>query len=866
LNTNICSPNKTTNSILLLMSSTPSPSFDYHLTNSEQKSVEKLVPLHQAKIHIALRANLTINGTEYEHGACCLSEHLLVLAKKRFFGKSFSELKIVHLLDIVSMETSNDYTFTIFTEDAKIMIYTGEAMRLARNVIRDYHLSASIFISQRGFRFSPHDTKHFPPFKPKLSPSQQFQFTYNAYCSYYSTSYYHDVVRYYHKNLITGQGIIDLNQLPMNIIENNLKDPMDFLPFFNSIMHSPYVFGIVCNDICRPDLLASLSPMIGSSENLGLVSLKNCMIENGIEELSQALLKNPSCKINYWDLSGNSFEDCSPFMAALASVETPVFYLDFNDCNLSKQSVDILLKSLSINNNLWKLQYLHISGGIISDESANEFHKHYKNMSERGYLFLKSLDIGGASSGVERILETLVSYPQPLVTLKLPNSKLKSGAFSSLVSFLAASDKLEELDISGTSLSIEQILRLIFTITKNENLTSIKLWLGSLKLNGKKLIKILVALETFAPKKWSMLSFENNGLSAEDLSRIIHQCHKFKNLRCLRIGKNFSSSNKGIGDLLVKILDIKHLYMLSLVGEKKKGLRKELLPFLNALRHNKSLKSLDIRLNYCGDEGMEILTQVVKHSRSINELKYDGARPKSIKSIISFLEGLSESQSILSCALPRDDIYKALAKVKANEKDSVIKQLSDNQKNVVNTILRNMALFNIHSFLASKGIPALDELIDDQNVELVQTLHRTDLHTHSGISSLIGLPLPFVDSASENSDTNTVKSIDVPGSTEYDTPEMTKEITEHVDSNLSDLQTLQFNSLCIRRPGSVSIRQREEQDQLFTGSESSDSLESDDPPPSVMSTISSRIHQTQTSKLRPTFEMPTSIYSGSTRQ
>ena len=265
------------------------PSFDYHLDPKEQKSVEKLVPLHQAKIHIALRADINFNDKIYERGACCLSEHLLVICKRRMFGSSFSLVHIIHLVDIRSLETTDDFTFHVSTDLHTVKVYTGEAMRLSRNLLRDYILSMAMVPPSFWFRFTPHNKEHFPPFKPPISPSQAFQFTYNSYCSYFDTSYFHEAVQYYHKNLTTSQGLFDLNQLPLNVIECNLRNPMDFKPFFTTLKYSPYIFGISCSDITHPDLIQSISPLISTTKTLQIISLPNCNIETGMKELSTAI-------------------------------------------------------------------------------------------------------------------------------------------------------------------------------------------------------------------------------------------------------------------------------------------------------------------------------------------------------------------------------------------------------------------------------------------------------------------------------------------------------------------------------------------------------------------------------------------------
>jgi len=820
-----------------------SPDFDYHLNPKEQKSVEQLVPLHQAKIHIAIRANINLDDSEYEQGACCLSEHLLVICKKRMFGGSFSLVKIYHLLDITNMETTDDFTFHLSTSDSTVMITTGEAMRLARNILRNIILSTALIPPNLRLNFRPHDEKHFPPFKPLLSPSQSFQFTYNAQCSYYDSTYFHEVVQFYHKNLVTSQGIFDLNQLPLHLLECNLRNPIDLHPFFAALMFSPFIFGIKCSDISHPELLKSIAPLLGTNQTIRIVSLPNCGLVNGLAEFARGIMLNKDIKVSYWDLSGNKFEDSTPLMLAFASYPFPIFHLDLGNCGLDKQSIEILFRSISTNKNLWKIQNLHIPGSDLNQSNCRILQDHFKNMNERGYLHMKTLDIGQVSSGFEIIMESLVSYPQPIEVLRFPGTNLKTSSFSALISFIAASEKLKELDVSNTGISSEQICQIVVTISRNESIKEMKLHIGGLKLNGNKLFAVLEALRENKPKKWKLLNLEDNRLTMEDLDSIISVIPKLSHLTSLKIGKNFSYSHKGVGEQLVRLIEIRQIQSLSIDGIKKKGLRQEIQPLLWAMKKNTNIKSLDIRLNYFGDSGLEELGHAIRNNRVLNELRFDGARPENIQSIFDFLDCMAESPSLIYCEFPNDDVYKALAKHKSKERDSYSQTISEKQYLVSHRILTNMAKLGVNSVFSIKNNNTLNQLIDDLTVNLIQMLQRINLHLHSGINGILGLKLPFVNDKTSTIELQT-NDISIPGAAEYDSQEMTKQIVEKVADDLSSLNTLQFNSLCIRRPtlssGKVatapsSFKKNDESDEEYE--------ESDD--------------ESQSSNVQPTAMMPT---------
>ncbi|EAY04661.1 hypothetical protein TVAG_227780 [Trichomonas vaginalis G3] len=783
------------------------PSFDYHLDAHERKSVEKLVPLNQAKIHIAIRADVRINGTKHKKGAVCLSEHMLVFAKKKVIGKSFSMLATLHLLDIISMSTKSDYFIEVASNTDQYTIYTQEAMRLARTIVRDYILSCALIPVSKRFKFVPHDPSKFPKFEPQLSPSQAFQFTYNAACSYFDATYQHRVVQFYHKNLMTNNGLINLNQLPLDLIETNLRSPMDLEPFFYALKYCPYIFGICCTDVIRPDLFKTIAQLIEVNNNIHIVSLENCNIDLGVEELANAIQNNPKCNVRYWDFSGNKFADAEPLMAAFFNYPTPIFFLDLGDCDLSANATTMLFEAISVNKQLWKLQYLHIPGAKITDKSAQIFKKHLQNMNDNGSYNLKSIDFGGIQSGVHHILEGLVSYPQPLENLNIADSKIKTNSLNALITFISHSAYLKELNISGTGLNVSQTTEVIKAIQHNSDICkNFSLHIGGLKLHGKDLTDILNVLKK-TPSAWILLDLADSGLEKDDVDTLTKMVPKLPNLASLQLNDNFHHSQTGIGDCLSKLVQIAQLKSVGLKGCKSNGLESELTPVLRALRTNDHILSLDIRNNYGGAEQCNQLAKVVQSNNTLIQLLYDGARPKTVEPILDLLDSMKNSKSLVSVMLPADDTYKALAKLPSKDRARFIPSIASKQDAVYLNALTNQAMKGMMSFMQIKHVPELNDIVEELTGQLAEDLTKVELHLHSAVGSLIGLKLPF---ASENEVTGDEAHITVVahGADEYETPEAAQQVVEKVGEDLTNLATLQFNSLAIKRPslGSRTLR------------------------------------------------------------
>jgi hypothetical protein len=123
------------------------------LTVPERRSIDRQIPLHQAKIHIAFRCFLDLNGSPFD-GAVALTEHLLVIfkdsacggiLKKSIYCGIFHSVKAIHLLDITSFATNSLSDCVIATIDSNVRIQAGQVIEFARYLIRNYYIITIMF-------------------------------------------------------------------------------------------------------------------------------------------------------------------------------------------------------------------------------------------------------------------------------------------------------------------------------------------------------------------------------------------------------------------------------------------------------------------------------------------------------------------------------------------------------------------------------------------------------------------------------------------------------------------------------------------------------------------------------------------------
>ena len=255
-----------------------------------------LVPSSQLGLQIAKRARIRAEKS-YHDAAIGLSEHFLFLYKKGSFGKQFSLLDQIHFLTIDTISITDKDRFSIEAGGKSYSFHVLEADRVIRYLLRNYIPMATFFPVNSRFSFSTYDPSLFPSLAPAFSPSQMFQFIYAANCSLYQTYYIHDVVRYIHQNFITGNAILNLNELPIGSIDVTIGDPIDLRPVFLSLMFCPFFTGVTIENISTPQILISVSQMLAYNQSINMITVSNCQCVSGGEELKKAVEVNRAIKV-----------------------------------------------------------------------------------------------------------------------------------------------------------------------------------------------------------------------------------------------------------------------------------------------------------------------------------------------------------------------------------------------------------------------------------------------------------------------------------------------------------------------------------------------------------------------------------------
>lgn len=536
------------------------PSFEYHLNPQEQESVEKLFPLHQAKIHLAFRAKMMIGDKVIPEGAMAVSEHFITLCKPKFVGKGYSLITTLRFLDLTQNETVSDSYANLGFDKVSVYIYTGCAVRFTRTILRNCLLFTLMHPKEAKLKFKPHNSESFPPFQPKVSFSQAIQFSYAAHCSYNSTTYFQEVIQTIHSNIQLRSGLLNINEFPLPLIERSIGNPMSFYPLFASMMYSDFIYGVAASDINRSDILLSSIPMLSHNKNIRFLSFSKCNITDGLSELAKILTQ---LKICYFDLSYNLFHDLIPFCAALREYKSPVYYLNLGMTEMNSSSTEYLTESFTENAHFSNLDFLDISGAAFSSKSILSFIDFFKQLQFKNRV-ISHLNISECKR-VDNLIQNQKFFQ--VGSLKISNINQKNYS-PNLMDFVQETQSLTSLDISGTNIPFLQLKNIIGFIVNNENFDEFYLDIGNSNLTGERLLGILPFFSQ-SSIKWSKIGFRGHAMNKDYLSRLLYLLKEFPDLLENDLSENFHFYMQGIGEMIAYFHNIGSLLKFSIKGNAK---------------------------------------------------------------------------------------------------------------------------------------------------------------------------------------------------------------------------------------------------------------------------------------------------------
>ncbi|OHT01955.1 hypothetical protein TRFO_31091 [Tritrichomonas foetus] len=696
---------------------------DKSFTGFEAKTINKAFFRSQRPFHYAFHSDIKFNKKDYKKATIALMPHFVGIFLDRKTGLEL--YRKFHISEIILIAVQTDEYVLIKTQGDKLVCYSKGMIKFAQLLYRNIYLSFSLGNGKNYVELRSNDPEIFPNINLKTSPSQCFQLSYFAYCTAHEMKYDQEFVRYIHSLFLADCPIIDISMV----------EPKYYSSLY-SLKYSRFFTGLCLKDYCCPDALKFFSQLIATNDRIRIIHFSNCKMKNGIKELAKSSKKVGNFAVNYWDLSGNKFDDFDYFANVIENSTEPIYYLNVNNCSISPDTAEIFLSALSDFQYIRKLKFLSISGiGLDTNESIKAFKKFLK-ISELNYL-----DIGSLPDA-SHALHVLQNVNPSLKTLVLKNSLFDKNSASALISFLKYTKTLRELDISGTGMRLETICNIIRVISENSSLKSFSLHLDSLKLNGESLKTIINSFQSgdYKLSKWKSLSFASNDLDMKDLSCLLHFFKKLTRIQNINLDFNFDSSMVDIGQKLCDLIFLDSITSISLAGNTNHDLKNELIVFLEQLVENPNiLTHLNISGNSLKSKGISLLKQFVKSSKDLISLNAENVGFSTHEKVKSFLNVVNDCQNLIHFPFPIEDASKIY--FTSDEKDilSILDNLNARSSQIINRHRLNKNLTCQLPFEVPQDVENyLADLISQKSKK-----SSNKIKLHSMICEIFGLPLPF---------------------------------------------------------------------------------------------------------------------------
>ena len=736
----------------------PEPERYPRMTAAEIELVKKTILEGHKNILIAFRSDIRNFKTLYKDCYVVLTPFILYCYKRKEKKPNILELMArIYLSDVKLIAFSREQYTLVISDDTSLVITAQESLRVAQLLYRNYQIVYSNLTIEETCELRSYDMRLFPPVKLPLSNSQKFQFAYAALCAKQQRAFRNEVVRYLHSMVLTGNGVFDIAELPVDIFIN----PKDIVPVLQAVDYMKFTCGFCCVDVKIPQLLIQLAKIVSTSSKIRILHFNNNGMTKGIKDISDALKANRDLPIAYWSLDGNVFEDFDYFPMIISAQREPIKLLSLNRCGLKAAQTKSLFDNLEENPRQNQLQVLKLYGAEYSSDCIVSMDKFFESKKQT----LVYLDLGGVKNGGQAIMGLLRRHKPPLKELSLSGTTLNLAALEDLLQFIRESETLYSLDISDTSLTPKSVKDVIETIAINESIQEFDLTINKLGIHGAQLLPMFGAFLESDMDKWHSISMDSNDMDATDLRNILPLLVMMPNLKSLSLSYNFSSNTKNIDAILPGIVDIPSLTTLIIKGDEKHKLGQAIYPLLENIA-SKKITKLDFSGNNIGDQGCTLAVQALKASPNMESFNISHNNIMNLQAWLDLSEAVVNSDKLIDFKFNVQDITQVLQRSKYEK--TLLKNMSELQTKAIKAVAARRRRMGLGS-----------EYIEKEDYVHVAVKFEGG-HTHSAVSKEFNLPLPFQREGELVEDGGEISEINIGDMAIYETESMRYVIEEDV--------------------------------------------------------------------------------------
>lgn len=460
--------------------------------------------------------------------------------------------------------------------------------------------------------------------KKDPGPCGGFSHMYASMCDYHHLPYRDDVA-----------WDVDTIYLTHDTKEMKLKDfdhleSRDLLPIISALENNSWFTGINAKNVrLTNDVASEIVKVFKKNTVLEELNVSNTGIKSDlVQKLSVALLSNNTTQLAKVDLSCNILDDRGiiHFLGFLSKPNHGLTYLDLSKTGLTGKGINKLSETMSESSIMQKsLKTLKMADNSMKGEDMTNLCKFLATSN-----VLTHLDLSGLEIPLEMLSGALVRGSlHHMIHLNLsrnPFSLKKTRDATvpqSWKQLFASFYQLSHLDLSNCKLPIEAVRLLFLGIASNINVNRLHLDLSGNELRFSPPYEIDVIIGHMT--NLISLDISNNRFDLS-IERIFKSLCNNRTLKHLSVGRNFSGVKaKYLPRVLNSLVQLLHdenccIESLSLADSKLKG---DTTLVINALGSNTTLKELDISGNSMEDVGARMLAKALQINNKLQTIIWD---------------------------------------------------------------------------------------------------------------------------------------------------------------------------------------------------------------------------------------------------
>ncbi|KAJ5077830.1 leucine-rich repeat isoform f [Anaeramoeba ignava] len=650
---------------------------------------------------------------------------------------------------IISTKGNHFYNLkSIFSQDNLHII--EQYNKISRGIPKQNHFKFEIRPEKRDTRLR---AEIYTKFEENVTPGHGYIDIYRAYCFLYKIPQSRIFIQYVEANL-KKRTSRTLNLSNFQGIEVESKNPLyiNLKPVLCGLKYNTWFHELRLENVNRKEAIGMVIDVLTENRVLTTVSISGLPNE-GLGQIGGVFEANGNSSLQNLDLSKINITDklACVIGKCLSHKKNGLTSLRISHCNLSKAGSASLFGMLKESSEFCgKIKQLHCSHNNLKAEGGEEFVALLKAVLLNNNQ-LTHLSVGSTGVPLEGLLSHLTNFYDTLTLLDLSGNDINQGAASTLLCKLVESSfLLRNLDMSSTSLGINQLERVLHSLCKNKNIEKLELNLSTngLGVRGAEIISTML----FHAKQLESLVLNENELKDDGMSLIVASMIGQPTLRRLSLARNIRAGEqcpKTKTQLELFAKGNRSVVWMDLSGDEKNfALGENLHGFLTELANQTAIQTLDLQWNDLRDNGIQVLCAALKKNKSVKSLKLDHNNI-SISGLEAFNYALFENDTLCDAPFPEDDV-KRFARKKTEDmlgvlRSSISQKLEQNRiRRSVNTDLRKkkkidlLRSFNrdhprikdkitsLDGFSLIRGVSQLEE--EDNQALLVGAMHPRSRH------------------------------------------------------------------------------------------------------------------------------------------